>query len=74
MQSVDERTENDVTLRYYHAYNNTEFPDRLLELLQQFPQKPAAVLSQLKQETGTEMSRSTLKQIARAAGLMWKRM
>ena len=31
MQSVDEGTENDVTLRYYHAYNNTEFPDRLLD-------------------------------------------
>jgi transposase len=47
---------------------------RVLELLKQFPQNPAAVLAGLKQETGTEMSRSTLKQIARKAGLMWKRM
>ena len=47
---------------------------RVLELLKQFPQNPAAVLAQLKQETGTTMSRSTLKQIARNAGLMWKRM
>ena len=47
---------------------------RVLELLKLFPQNPAAVLSQLKQETGTNMSRSTLKQIARNAGLIWKRM
>ena len=48
--------------------------ERLLELLKQTPHNPAAVLSQMKQETGKEISRSTLKRIARQAGLIWKRM
>lgn len=48
--------------------------ERLLELLKQTPHNPVAVLSQMKQETGKEISRSTLKRIARQAGLIWKRM
>ncbi len=47
---------------------------RLLELLEESPHNPAAVLSQMKQETGKEISRSTLKRIAKKAGLIWKRM
>jgi len=47
---------------------------RVVELLKRSPHNPAAVLSELKQETGKEISRSTLKRIARKAGLIWKRM
>ncbi len=47
---------------------------RVLELLKRSPHNPAAVLSELKQETGKEISRSTLKRMARKAGLIWKRM
>jgi transposase len=47
---------------------------RAVELLKQSPHNPALVLSQIQQETGKEISRSTLKRIARKAGLIWKRM
>jgi transposase len=45
-----------------------------LDLLRQTPHNPAAVLSQIKQETGKQISRSTLKRMAKKAGLVWKRM
>lgn len=48
--------------------------NRVLELLEQSPHNPAAVLSQTKQETGKDISRSTLKRIAKRAGMVWKRM
>jgi len=47
---------------------------RVVELLKQSPHNPAAVLSMIKQEMGKSISRSTLKRIARKAGLIWKRM
>lgn len=47
---------------------------RAVELLKESPHNPALVLSQIQKETGKEISRSTLKRIARKAGLIWKRM
>lgn len=47
---------------------------RVVELLKQSPHNPAAALSEIKREMGKEISRSTLKRIARKAGLIWKRM
>ena len=47
---------------------------QLLDLLNQSPHNPAAVLAKLKQTTGKQISRSTLKRIARKEGLIWKRM
>jgi transposase len=47
---------------------------QVLDLLKQSPHNPAAVLSQIKQETGKQISRSTLKRMAKKAGLVWKRM
>ena len=47
---------------------------RVVELLKQSPQNPTAVLPQIKQEMGKEISRSTLRRIAKKAGLVWKRM
>ena len=46
----------------------------VLELLGQSPQNPAAVLPEIKQQIGKEISRSTLKRIAKKSGLSWKRM
>ena len=47
---------------------------RVVELLKQSPHNPVAVLSEIKREMRKEISRSTLKRIARKAGLIWKRM
>jgi transposase len=47
---------------------------RVVELLEQSPHNPAAALSEIKREMDKEISRSTLKRIARKAGLIWKRM
>jgi transposase len=47
---------------------------KVVEILKQSPHNPAAVLSETLQETGKEISRSTLKRIAKRAGLTWKRM
>jgi transposase len=47
---------------------------RVVELLKQSPHNPAAALSEIQREMGKEISRSTLKRIARKAGLIWKRM
>lgn len=47
---------------------------RVVELLKESPQNPSAVLSQISQEMGKEISRSTLGRIAKKAGLVWKRM
>lgn len=45
-----------------------------LDLLRQSPHNPAGVLSQIKQDIGKQISRSTLKRMAKNAGLVWKRM
>jgi transposase len=45
-----------------------------LDLLKQTPHNPSAVLSQIKEETGKQISRSTLKRMAKKAGFVWKRM
>ncbi len=47
---------------------------RAVELLKLSAHNPIAALLEIKQETGKEISRSTLKRIAKAAGLVWKRM
>jgi transposase len=47
---------------------------RVLELLKQSPHNPSGVLGTIKQEMDIEISRSTLKRIAKKAGLIWKRM
>jgi transposase len=44
-----------------------------LELLKESPHNPAGVLSEIKQKTGKEISRSTLKRLARKANMIWKR-
>ena len=45
-----------------------------LAFLKESPHNPALVLSQIEQETGKQISRSTLKRLAKRAGLIWKRM
>ena len=45
-----------------------------LELLKATPHNPNAVLIQIEQETGKLIGRSTLKRLAKASGLVWKRM
>lgn len=45
----------------------------LYELLQEYPNRPAKVLSELQQRTGKEISDSTLRNYARRFGLVWKR-
>jgi len=45
-----------------------------LALLKQSPHNPAAVLAEIKEKTGKQISRSTLKRMAKKAGLVWKRM
>jgi len=45
-----------------------------LDLLRESPHNPSAVLAQIKEVTGKEISRSTLKRMAKKAGLVWKRM
>jgi len=45
-----------------------------LDLLKQTPHNPSEVLSQINEETGKQISRSTLKRMALKAGLVWKRM
>jgi transposase len=46
---------------------------RVVELLKQSPHNPAGVLAEIKKEMNQEISRSTLKRIAKQAGLVWKR-
>jgi transposase len=48
--------------------------ERAVELLQESPQNPTAAIVQLKEETGIEISRDTLKRLAKKNGLVWKRM
>jgi transposase len=43
------------------------------DLLKQFPRRPKVVLEKLKKLTGKGISKSTLKRLARAAKLSWKR-
>ena len=47
--------------------------DQAIELLKATPHNPNAVLLQIEQETGKLISRSTLKRLCKAAGLVWKR-
>lgn len=44
------------------------------ELLEKHPRQPDRVLEELRQQTGKTISRRTLRRLARAAGLVWKRM
>ena len=48
--------------------------ERVQVLLKTYPNVPNTVLAALQAETGKTISRSTLKRIARGAGLRWKRM
>ena len=43
------------------------------ELLKAHPNAPKVVLAQLTEKTGKSISRSTLKRLAKGAGLRWKR-
>ncbi len=43
------------------------------ELIKESPRQPNRVLDQIEQRTGKRISRRTLRRIARAAGLVWKR-
>ena len=43
------------------------------ELLQTYPNSPKRALAQLTEDTGKMISHSTLKRIAKRAGLSWKR-
>lgn len=43
-------------------------------LLKEYPRQPARVLEELKAQTGKSISRRTLRRIAKAAKLAWKRM
>lgn len=45
-----------------------------LELLKQTPQSLTTALLELQKETGKEISRDTLKRLAKKSGLVWKRM
>jgi transposase len=45
----------------------------VLDLLLIFPQAPRRVLAEFTQRTGKTISRSTLKRLAKEAGLSWKR-
>ena len=45
-----------------------------LELLKQTPRSLTTVLLELQKETGKEISRDTLKRLAKKSGLVWKRM
>jgi transposase len=45
-----------------------------LELIGQSPQRLDVVLNQIEQQTGKRVSASTLKRLARASNLRWKRM
>lgn len=45
-----------------------------VKLLKEHPRQPARVLEELKTQTGKSISRRTLRRIAKAAGLVWKRM
>lgn len=45
-----------------------------VKLLKEHPRQPARVLEELKSQTGKSISRRTLRRIAKAAGLVWKRM
>ena len=47
--------------------------ERVQVLLKTHPNVPNTVLAALQEETGKTISRSTLKRIARGAGLRWKR-
>ena len=47
--------------------------ERVQILLKTYPNVPNTVLAALQEETGKTISRSTLKRIARGAGLRWKR-
>ena len=44
------------------------------DLLEKHPRRPDRVLEELRQQTGKTISRRTLRRLARAAGLVWKRM
>lgn len=44
------------------------------ELIKRSPRQPNHVLDQIEQRTGKRISRRTLRRIAKAAGLVWKRM
>ena len=43
-------------------------------LLETYPHAPNTVLAMLSEKTGKTISRSTLKRVAKSAGLRWKRM
>lgn len=45
-----------------------------VELLEKYPRQPARVLEEIQAQTGKSISRRTLRRIAKAAGLVWKRM
>ena len=45
-----------------------------LELLKQTPQSLTTALLELQKETGKEISKDTLKRLAKKSGLVWKRM
>lgn len=45
-----------------------------VELLKKYPRQPARVLQEIKAQTGKSISRRTLRRIAKAARLAWKRM
>ena len=53
---------------------NENQKDRALELLRENPQNARVVLRKLKEETGLEISKDTLKRLAKMNGLVWKRM
>ena len=48
--------------------------ERALELLRESPQSVDVVLAQIQEETGKQISRDTLKRIAKKSGWSWKRM